>query len=206
MDGDVDFNVEQHGPYVDTFNEGYSEEYGGARLYATELHLPTLPYYLFSSSYESLDEIEKGADLMIAIPNDGSNLPRALSLCADAGLITLDESKNRDEVTYDDITSSDYNIEWNEMDTSTIPTVLEDVDFGLITGSNLITAQLEAKDAFICETEVSPDMQIRIAIREEDKEAQWVKDIEAAYQSDEFKAYMEDHQADYSWIIPEDLQ
>lgn len=206
MDGDVDFNVEQHGPYVDTFNEGYSGEYNGEKLYATDLHLPTLPYYLFSNKYKSLDEIEKGAKLVIAVPNDGSNLPRALSLCADAGLITLDEAKNKDEVTYDDITGSEYDIEWNEMDTSTIPTVLEDVDFGLITGSNLVNAGLKAKDAFICEKEVSQDMQLRLAIREKDKDEQWVKDIEAAYQSDEFKAYMEEHQADYSWIIPEDLQ
>ena len=47
---------------------------------------------------------------------------------------------------------------------------------------------------------------IRLAVREEDKDAQWVKDIEAAYKSDEFKDYMKEHQADYSWIIPEDLQ
>lgn len=46
----------------------------------------------------------------------------------------------------------------------------------------------------------------RLAVREEDKDAQWVKDIEAAYKSDEFKDYMKEHQADYSWIIPEDLQ
>lgn len=205
MDGDIDFNVEQHGPYVDTFNEGYSAEYDGKKLYATDLHLPTLPYYLFSK-YKSLDEIEKGAKLVIAVPNDGSNLPRALSLCADAGLITLDDSKSRDEVGYDDITGSDYDIDWNEMDTSTIPTVLDDVDFGLITGSNLVNANLKAKDAFVCEKEISPDMQLRLAVREEDKDAQWVKDIEAAYQSDEFKDYMKDHQADFSWIIPEDLQ
>lgn len=206
MDGDVDFNVEQHGPYVDTFNEGYSKEYDGKLLYATELHLPTLPYYLFSDKYESLDEIEKGAKLIIAVPNDGSNLPRALGLCADAGLITVDESKARDELGYDDITGSDYEIEWNEMDTSTIPTVLEDLDFGLITGSNLVNAGLKAKEAFVCETTVSADMQLRLAVREEDKDEQWVKDIEAAYQSDEFKEYMKEHQADYSWIIPEDLQ
>lgn len=58
-------------------------------LYATDLHLPTLPYYLFSNNYKSLDDIEKGAKLVIAVPNDGSNLPRALSLCADAGLINI---------------------------------------------------------------------------------------------------------------------
>lgn len=206
MDGDVDFNVEQHGPYVETFNEGYSSEYDGKLLYATELHLPTLPYYLFSDKYKSIDEIEKGAKLVIGVPNDGSNLPRALSLCADAGIITLDESKERDAVGYDDITGSDYDIDWKEMDTSTIPTVLEDLDFGLITGSNLVNTGMNAKDAFICETAVSADMQLRLAVREEDKDAQWVKDIEAAYQSDEFKAYMEEHQADYSWILPEDLQ
>ena len=206
MDGDIDFNVEQHGPYVDTFNEGYSKDYDGKKLYATDLHLPSLPYYLFSNNYKSLDEIEKGAKLVIAVPNDGSNLPRALSLCADAGLITLDDSKSRDEVGYDDITGSDYDIEWNEMDTSTIPTVLDDVDFGLITGSNLVNADLKAKDAFTCEQSISPDMQLRLAIREEDKDAQCVKDIEAAYKSDEFKDYMKEHQADYSWIIPEDLQ
>lgn len=206
MDGDVDFNVEQHGPYVNTFNEGYSADYDGKKLYATELHLPTLPYYLFSDKYSSMDEIEKGANLVIGVPNDGSNLPRALSLCADAGLITLDESKERDEVGYDDITGSDYEIDWKEMDTSTIPTVLEDLDFGLITGSNLVNTGMDAKKAFICETEVSADMQLRLAIREEDKDTQWVKDVEAAYQSDAFKEYMEEHQADYSWIIPEDLQ
>lgn len=206
MDGDIDFNVEQHGPYVDTFNEGYSADYDGKKLYATDLHLPTLPYYLFSNSYKSLDDIEKGAKLVIAVPNDGSNLPRALSLCADAGLITLDDSKSRDEVGYDDITGSDYNIEWNEMDTSTIPTVLDDVDLGLITGANLINAKLDAKEAFACETSISEDMQLRLAVREDDKDAQWVKDIEAAYKSDEFKDYMKKHQADYSWIIPEDLQ
>lgn len=206
MDGDVDFNVEQHGPYVDTFNEGYSAEYDGKKLYATDLHLPTLPYYLFSDKYESIDEIEKGMKLTIGVPNDGSNLPRALSLCADAGLITLDGSKERDVVGYDDITGSDYEIDWNEMDTSTIPTVLEDLDFGLITGSNLVNTGMKAKDAFICETEVSADMQLRLAVREEDKDALWVKDIEEAYMSDEFKEYMKEHQADYSWILPEELQ
>ena len=206
MDGDIDFNVEQHGPYVDTFNDGYSADYDGAKLYATDLHLPTLPYYLFSNNYSSLDDIEDGAKLVIAVPNDGSNLPRALSLCADAGLITLDESVDRDEVGYDDIESSGYEIEWEEMDTSTIPTVLDDVDFGLITGSNLVNTGMDAKEAFACETTVSEDMQLRLAVREEDKDAQWVKDIEAAYQSDEFKEYMKEHQADYSWILPEELQ
>lgn len=200
MDGDVDFNVEQHEPYINTFNESYDAE-----LMATAIHLPTMPYFLFSNSYESIDEIEDGASLLIAVPNDGSNLPRALALCELAGLLTLDPDVSKDEVTYDDIIETPYDIEWNEMDTTTIPTILDDVDFGLITGGNLVNAGMKAADAFCCETEISADMQIRIAIRSEDADEEWVADLEAAYTSDEFKAYMDEHQSDYSWIVPEDL-
>ena len=82
-DGDLDANFFQHEPYLNDF----IKEKNVDLVSIGAVHLE--PMGLYSSKYESMDQIEDGAE--IAIPNDATNGGRALLLLEKAGLIKLDD-------------------------------------------------------------------------------------------------------------------
>ena len=182
--GDVDFNVEQHTAYAESFNKGNN----GDLVAITPI--PTVPASLFSKNHKSLDEIKSLSNPKVAVPNDPANTARAYVLLAKIGWITLKDGANPSTVTSEDISSNPYNIEFTEMKSLNIPAVEEDFDYVVITGSIVYNAGIDASTALAKES-VLPHLILQVVVKEKNKDSKWAKDLVAAYHSKEFKDYLE---------------
>lgn len=182
--GDVDFNVEQHTAYAESFNKGNN----GDLVAITPI--PTVPASLFSKNHKTLDEIKSLSSPKVAVPNDPANTARAYVLLAKIGWITLKDGANPSTVTSEDISSNPYNIEFTEMKSLNIPAVEEDFDYVVITGSIVYNAGIDASTALAKES-VLPHLILQVVVKEKNKDSKWAKDLVAAYHSKEFKDYLE---------------
>jgi len=137
-EGEVDLNQFQHIIYLAQFNEANDQDL--VPVGATAIY----PLGLFSSQYESVEDIPDGAT--VAVPNDPSNLARALLVLQSADLITLkgggsiystsaeiDEAKSRVTVT--------------ELDPTLTATSLPDVAAAIINNDFITDSGLKASDA-----------------------------------------------------------
>ena len=191
-DGEVDFNVEQHTAYMKNFNE----KQNGHLVALTPI--PTVPAGIFSGSKTSLDQVADGDT--IAVPNDASNMARAYALLQKIGWIKLDPNKDLATVTQADIIENPKHLKFTEMKSLTIPSVRTDFDYIVITGANIYNAKIDPKSALANE-DVLPQWLLQLVVNEKNKDAQWAKDIVAAYQSQEFKDYMEKNNNGL-WFVP----
>ena len=149
----------------------------------------------------SLDNIHDGA--RVPVPNDAANTTRAYVLLQKAGWITLNPDVELSTVTQDDIAENPYNIEFTEMSSTNIPGVLDDFDYAVITGSIVYNAGMDASTALLQE-DILPHLLLQVVVKEENKDAQWAKDIVAAYHSDAFKEYL-DKNNNGLWYVPDKL-
>lgn len=192
-EGSVDFNVSQHSAYMKAFNENEN-----ANLTALT-QIPTVPTGIFSEKHTSLDTISKGAK--VAIPQDPSNAARGFALLQKAGWIKLKDNIELMKATVNDVEENKHDIEFIEMDSRQIPRSLGDIDYAVIPGSIVYNSKMDAKKSLLAE-DVLDDLMLVFVVDEKNKDAKWAKDIKDAYNSDEFKAYMEKNNKDNYWVIP----
>ena len=193
-EGEIDFNVEQHTAYANNFNKTQN----GDLVPISEI--PTVPAGIFSANHTSLDEITEGAK--IAVPDDASNTSRAYALLQKAGWIKLDEGVDLAQVTQNDIVENPYHLEFVEMKSLNIPTVLDEFDYAVITGSIVYNAGIDASTALLQE-DILEHLILQVVVKEKNKDAKWAKDIVAAYHSEEFKKYMDENNKGL-WYVSED--
>lgn len=184
-DGSLDANFFQHIPYLENTNE----EKGFSLTWTVKVHIE--PLGLYSSKITSLDELADGAE--IAIPNDTTNEARALRLLEENGLIKVKEG---DLITVKDITENSKNLKFQEIDAAQLPRVLGDVDAAVINTNFAAEADLNpSKDAIIIENKESPYANV-LAVKEENKDKEYIKVLSEALNSEEVKKYIEDNLID----------
>ncbi|MCD8150970.1 MAG: MetQ/NlpA family ABC transporter substrate-binding protein [Clostridiales bacterium] len=195
---EIDFHVDSHAAYVASFNESYDTDL------APVLPIPTVPTGIYSGSKDDLADIEEGD--AIAFPSDASNEARSLLLLSTLGLITMDEDVEQTQYTLADIVENPYNLEFTEMDGSTIPSVREDFAYVILMGSDAYNAGIDFATALAAESQdaILEDNMMELVVNGTHKDEGWVQDIIDAYQSEEFKEFMET-QSDF-WILPDYLQ
>lgn len=194
---DVDVSVEQHKAYMDAFNE----QTGGNLVALSKI--PTVPASVFSEKHESLKEI--GDDMVIAIPQDAGNQARAFVMLQDLGWITLKEGTNYATASVEDVAENPYNLDFYELQTTYIATSLSDFDYGVITGSIVYNAGINPSTALFNEN-LTENFWLQVVVNAENKDAQWAKDIVAAYQSEEFLTWLKENNGpkyNELWSIPE---
>mgnify|MGYP001176799316 FL=1 len=196
-EGSIDLNVDQHTAYYENFN---NEK--GANL-TSITPIPTVPTGIFPGRKDSLDDIEEGD--VIGIPKDPSNAARAYAVLQKAGLITLEEDVELVKVTQNDIVENKLNLDIQEMDSAQIPRALEDLDYGVIPGSIVYASGLDASLSLLHE-DILKDLELVAVVDEKNKDTNWAQAVKAAYESDEFKAYMEEHNQEDYWFIPEEIR
>ena len=192
----IDVNVEQHTAYAEKFNAS-----NDAKL-AVIHPIPTVPAGLFSARHQSLDAVADG--MTVAVPNDAANTSRAYALLQKAGWIKLDPAKDIATVSKDDIVENPKNLDFQELFNTTVAATLSDFDFAVITGSIVYNAKIDPATALLQE-DILPHLVLHVAVHEDNKDAQWAKDIVAAYTSQEFKDYMAANNKGL-WWIPEELK
>ena len=177
--GDVLANFFQHIPYLDSYNASV----GDAEKLAGVIPVHFEPLGIYPGTKDSLDAIADGD--RVAVPNDPTNLTRALILLADAGLIKLPEGTDLNSVvTKDDIVGdlNPKNLDIYEVNAELTPGLRDDVAFAVINGNNASLAGLNPNiDAFYAEKPDSLAGQSYVnlfAVKAENKDADFVKALE----------------------------
>ncbi|YCH28758.1 MetQ/NlpA family ABC transporter substrate-binding protein [Erwinia sp. D4-22] len=140
--GDVDANYFQHLPYL----KDQQKALGKTFTVAANVHIE--PLGIYSRKIKSLSALPQGAT--IALPNNTTNLSRALWLLQDKGVIVLNAqgAAGSTLVTPKDISDNPKQIKIIEIESPQLPRSLDDVDAAIINGNYALEAGLTpAKDA-----------------------------------------------------------
>lgn len=197
-EGSIDLTVAQHTAYMDVFNSQRK-----AHLKPV-VHVPSVPAAIFSNKYTSIKNVFP--DAKIGIPQDASNAAnaaRSYNLLEKAGWIKLKPNSNPIIVGKNDIAENIAGVDIVEMDSANIPRVLNELDFAVIPGSIVYSANIDSKKALLSET-IIPDLEIMVVVNEGNENSQWAKDIKRIYQSQQFKDYMQTHNQNGYWVMPQE--
>lgn len=189
--GDVDANYFQHLPYL----KSQEQALGQKLAVAATVHIE--PLGIYSRRHKNFAEVpEKGT---IAVPNNVTNLSRALYLLQDNGLIKLKpgfKDPAADQATPKDIAENPKQLKILEIESPQIPRALDDVDLAVINGNYALEAGLvPAQDALGLEkAEHNPYANILVTtptLQNDPRIAQLAKDLTspqvAKYITDNFK-------------------
>ena len=194
-EGSIDLTVAQHTAYMDVFN---SQRKANLK---PVVHVPSVPAAIFSNKYTSLQQVFVGAK--VAIPQDASNAARSYNLLEKAGWIKLKENANPIIVSKNDIAQKIAGIDIVEMDSANIPRVMNEVDFAVIPGSIVYSANIDSNKALLLET-IIPDLEIMVVVNGGNENSQWAQDVKRIYQSQQFKDYMKEHNQNGYWVMPQE--
>lgn len=178
-DGDIDINVFQHKPYLDTFKKENNLDIVEA------FQVPTAPLGIYAGKINDLKQVKDGST--VAAPNDPSNFARALVMLNELGWVKLKANIDPLTASKNDIAENPKNIKLVELEAAQLPRARSDVDFAVINGNYATSSGMKITEALF--QEPSYAYVNWSAIRTKDKDAKWVKDVTNAYNSDEFKQY-----------------
>ena len=178
-EGSIDCNWYQHEPYLKSYNEK-----NGTNLVMVEPKTFYPLFAMYSDKWDSVDELPDGAT--IGLCNDATNQARGLHLLESQGLITLDDSV--ESPTMYDVKENPHNFKFIEAEMSVLPQSIKDVDAICLAAGHMVNAGLSA-DGYLCQSDDNDTYAVGFAVRADDKDSQWIKDIAEAFQCDELAEY-----------------
>lgn len=197
QEGSADLNVDQHTLYMENFNDE-----AGADL-ENLTAIPTVPTAMFPSRKDDLEAIAEGD--IVAVPDDPSNMTRALLLLEKVGWITLDHSVEPIDMTENDIIENSAGIDIHPVQSATIPSIAADVDYSIIPGSIAYDAGVDFTTALVFEDPLE-ELMLQAVVPADKADSEWADVLVEAYQSEEVKAAFEEQNEESGqayWIIPE---
>lgn len=186
--GDLHANSFQHTPFL---RDQISQR--GYKLAAVgDTYISPIAYYT-AKKYKSLSELPDGAK--VGIPNDPSNQTRALVVLRDQGLIKLRDGVDpaKGTIVLSDVVENTKKLNFVETTSVVLSRSLQDVDVAAIVNTFAYQAGLIAtRDGVAVEKrENNPYVNI-IVVREQDKDAAWVKPLVESYQSEPVRKFILD--------------
>ncbi|SIQ22576.1 D-methionine transport system substrate-binding protein [Aeromonas sp. RU39B] len=178
-DGSLDVNCFQHKPYLDSF----SQSRGLSLTPITQV--PTGPLGLYSGKKKSLAELGEGSS--VAVPNDPTNLARALVMLQDMGWITLKAGTDPFKASELDVADNPHDIKLIQLEAAQLPRSREDVDFSVINGNFAASSGIPFKSGLFLERGYT--FINWVVVRSSDKDKPFVKDVTEAYNSAAFRQY-----------------
>lgn len=185
---EIDVNVFQHSTYLKKFSTDHNLKLS----YLTEI--PTAAMGIFSDKADSISDLKKGA--VIAIPNDDTNLSRALRVLAQTGAVKLNPSIDASKATVKDISENPKGFTFKEVNAEILPSVLDSVDAAIINGNYAMSAGLKLSDAVYNEQLGAGYFNV-IAVRTEDFEKDFSTEIYKIVHSDGFRKIIENPEGQY---------
>lgn len=185
--GDIDLNSFQHGPFLQAFNEK-----NGTHLVSIG-NTYLAPLRVYSNKITSIKDVPDGAK--VSIPNDPSNVGRALLLLDHNGLLKLKPGTDPTKATINDIAENPKKLEIIELEAAQLPRSLDDVTISVINAGYAKSANLDSKKALATEDNTSPYVNI-IAAREQDKDNPTYQKFVKIFQSDNVRKYINDNFSD----------
>lgn len=172
MEGSLDANFIQHIAYMTSYNE---DNDGDLVPVGDAIYYPCMGIY--SNKIQDVKEVSDG--MTIGIPRDPTNRSRALRFLEAEGLIELKEGM--EEYSLLEIEKNELNLEFAEVDSESIPKILDDMDAGVCYPIAMKEAGFDPESALAFDPpEIGQEYGILIAVSEKDKDAQWAKDLQKA--------------------------
>lgn len=175
-DKSIDVNAFQHKPYLDSQikDRGFKlVPVGNTFVY---------PIAGYSKKIKNISELKEGAQ--VAVPNDPTNLGRALLLLQKQGLLKLKEGVGLNGTVLD-IIDNPLKLKLVELEAAQLPRALDDAELAII---NTVYASqvnlLPTRDGLFVEDKDSPYVNLIVA-REDNKDEAKVKHFVQAYESEE---------------------
>lgn len=188
-DGSLDANFFQHEVYFNGFKTDRKLDLKAL------VQGPIAPMGIYSKQRKSLSEVKDGD--RIALPNDASNLARGILLLEQAGLVKLKSGVNPLRVSELDLAENPKKLKLVPLDAAHLPRALDDTQFAIINGNFAISSGMKLTDAVVLEK--TPDHYLNIvAVKTKDVGAQWAKDLEEAFRSQDFKKVVDSQFAGYA--------
>ena len=187
--GSLDANLFQHIIYLKKF----SADKGLNLVDITKASIA--PLGLYSKKRKSLADVKDGD--RITLPNDPSNLARALVFLEANKLIKVKAGLDPLKVTEKDVAENPRKLVLTPIEAAQLPRTLDDAEFALINGNFAISSGLKLTEAVVLEK--TPDHYLNVvAVKADDKDKAWAKDIAAAFRSPEYRAALDKHFAGYA--------
>ncbi|MDG6314652.1 MetQ/NlpA family lipoprotein [Glaesserella parasuis] len=175
--GDLDANAFQHKPYLD--KDSASKGLDNLVIVGNTFVYPLAGY---SKKIKNVAELQDGA--AVAVPNDPSNLARALILLEKQGLIKLKDNTNLFSTSLD-IVENQKNLKIQEVDTSVAAKALDDVDLAVVNNTYAGQVGLNATEhGVFVENKESPYVNLIVA-RKDNQASEAVQNFVKAYQTEE---------------------
>lgn len=188
-EGELDINIFQHKPYLDNFKTEH-------KLDLTEVfQVPTAPLAVYPGKVSKLEDVKEGST--VSVPNDPTNLARALVMLSELGWVKLKDNVNPLTAAKGDIAENIKKIELVELEAAQLPRSRADVDFAVVNGNYAMSSGMKLTEALYQEPSFAYINWA--AVKTADKDTVWVKDITEAYNSDEFKQYANTRFAGYKY-------
>ncbi|MBW3111564.1 MetQ/NlpA family ABC transporter substrate-binding protein [Bacillus sp. MCCB 382] len=176
-DGDIDLNAFQTISYFDSFVEEHNLDLVpiGSTIIA--------PMGIYSEKYKSVEDLPKGST--VAVPQEATNLGRALLLLEESGLIKLKEGFDQSQ-GLEAIKENPKNLEFTPVVAAQTPRVLPDVAASIINNGVAVEAGMVPVDdsIYIEGAESKPFINI-IAAQKKDKDNKTYQKIVELYQEDD---------------------
>ncbi len=183
--GEFDANYFQHIPYLDSFNQ----EKGTHLINAGGIHYE--PFGIYPGTKKSLDEIAEGDT--IAIPNDTTNMARALLLLQDNGIIKMKDGAGL-TATENDIAENLKNVKIQPLEAAQVARVVNECAFVVLNGNYAMEAGFTvSKDAIAYEksdSEAAKTYVNIIAVKEGNESSDKIKALVETLTSDKITEFI----------------
>jgi D-methionine transport system substrate-binding protein len=180
--GALDANLFQHRPYLEKFSADK-----GLKL-SPLINVPTAGLGVYSHKITSFDQLKKGD--VITLANDPTNLARALRFLAKLNLLTFKKDIDPATASEKDIEQNPRGLVFRPLEAAQLPRTLDSATASVVNGNFAIAAGLKLSDALKLE-ELDEPLKNLIAVRTEDLNKPFAKDIKAVVESDAFLAVID---------------
>lgn len=195
QEGSLDATIFQSTAYMEGINDERDMNMTGI------VFVPSAPQGLYSEHHDSLDEVKDGST--VGVPNDPVNQERAVRILEELGWVTVSDGAGITDFTLDGIEPADYDIDIKVLDAAQILVSLQDIDFGIVNG-NYIASAPDRKITDALKIENTPEQhRIIVTIEEENEDTEWARDLKEAYESEEFREYIESNDQYDGFIMTE---
>ena len=185
--GSINVNLFQNLPYLEKFSKDKGLKISPIAFSkdpARPITVPTAGLGLYSRRIKSIEQLKSGDEITLA--NDPTNLARALRLLQKTGLIKLKAEIDPAKASEKDIDENPRGLKIRPIEAAQIPRSLDSVAIAVINGNYAIAAGIPLDSALIKE-ELDENLKLVIAVRTEDLDKQFTKDIREVVESPEFK-------------------
>lgn len=181
--GDLDANYFQHIPYLTDFNATHGTDL------VTLLKVHYEPIAIYGGLKTSLEEVEEGD--IVVVPDDATNLPRALKLLESFGWITL--SGDKDTADLKQVETNTKGIDIQLASAENVAKLLDNAAYGVVNGNFALVANISSKgiQAETISDEVIANIVNVVAVRNGEEDSDKSKAIVKAFEDPTVRAFIE---------------